>query len=277
MKKSLRKLVSLTVLSGLVLTTACGSASADAETENTDGATKLVIGASAIPHAEILANVKDDLAQEGIEIEIREFSDYTLMNQATVDGSLDANFFQHQPYLDEFNANSKEQLVAVGPVHIEPLGVYSDSLTSLDELKEGDKVAIPNDPTNEARALVLLEDNGIIKVSDRESTTLTPLDIVENPLNLEFIELDAAQLPRTINEVAISIINTNYALEGGFNPSSDALAIEDGTTSPYANVLVVPEGHENDDEVQKIYEAISSEDTRTFIEETYDGAIIPAF
>ncbi len=275
MKKIFKSAISLALLSTLVLTTACGSN--DQASVDEPDTTSLVVGATAMPHAEILNFVKDDLAEQGITLEVKEFTDYNLLNQATAEGSVDANFFQHQPYLDSFNENSSDKLVAVGPVHIEPLGVYSNNITSLDELKEGDKVAIPNDPTNEARALVLLEDAGLIKVNDRTSTLLTPLDIVENPLNLEFVELDAAQLARTMDDVAISVINTNYALEGGIDPVADALIMEDGTTSPYANVLVVPEGHENDPAVVALYDALTSDATRTFIEETYNGAVIPAF
>ncbi len=279
MKKIFKNVISLALLTSLVLTTACGSTdSQNTDEPQTNSETReIIVGATSVPHAEILNFVKEDLLEQGIDLTVKEFSDYNLINQATVEGSLDANFFQHGPFLESFNENSDDKLVSVGPVHIEPLGIYSESLTSIDELKEGDKVAIPNDPTNEARALVLLEDNGLIKVNDRESTTLTPLDIIDNPLNLEFVELDAAQLPRTLSEVAVSVINTNYALEAGFNPSNDALAIEDGTTSPYANVLVVKEGNENDEAIIALYDALTSEETRTFIEQTYEGAIIPAF
>ncbi len=275
MKKLFRKLLSVALLSSLVLTTACGGNSGKEAGKNDSN--KLVVGATAVPHAEILGLIKDDLLAEGVELEIKEFSDYTLINAATVDGSIDANFFQHTPFLDSFNASSKTKLVSVGPIHIEPLGLYSKKITKLDELKSGDKVAIPNDETNEARALLLLEDNGIIKVKDRTSTTITPIDIVENPLNLEFIELDAAQLPRTIDEVAASVINTNYALDAGFNPSKDAIIIEDGGNSPYANILVVTEGRQNEEAIQKLYKVMTSEKVKKFIEDNYSGAVIPAF
>ncbi len=275
MKKIFKNLLSVALLSSLVLTTACGGSNANNTGSN--GSNKLVVGATAVPHAEILNLIKDDLAAEGVELEVKEFSDYTLINAATVDGSINANFFQHTPFLESFNESSKTKLVSVGPVHIEPLGLYSNKITKIDEIKSGDKIAIPNDATNEARALVLLEDNGLIKVNDRTSTTLTPIDIVENPLNLEFIELDAAQLPRTIDEVAASVINTNYALEGGFNPAEDAIVIENGADSPYANILVVTDGKQSEEAIQKLYKAMTSEKVKKFIEENYEGAVIPAF
>ncbi len=275
MKKLFGKVLSVALLSSLVLTTACGESGAKDTVE--DGTTKLVVGATAVPHAEILGLIKDDLLADGVDIEIKEFSDYTLINAATVDGSIDANFFQHTPFLNSFNDNSATKLVSVGPIHIEPLGLYSNKIIRLEDLKDGDKIAIPNDETNEARALLLLEDNGLIKVKDRTSTTITPIDIVENPLNLKFIELDAAQLPRTIDEVAASVINTNYALEAGFNPSLDAIIIEDGGNSPYANILVVVEGRENEEAIEKIYKAMTTEKVKKFIEENYGGAVIAAF
>lgn len=281
MKKILKVLTTTAVVSSLILSTGCAnqnsSDSVDDSASNESGdIVEIIVGATSVPHAEILSVIQDDLEEEGVNLTIKEFTDYTLLNNATVEGSIDANYFQHTPYLDEFNANSDEQLVSVGPVHIEPLAVYSDSITSLDELQDGDKVSIPNDPTNEARALLLLEDNGIIKVDDRDSANLTPLNIVENSLNLEFVEMEAAQLPRTTGEVAMAVINTNYALEAGFD-IADALAIENGEDSPYANILVVKEGDENKEEIQLIYEALTSDEVKEFIESNYDGAVIPAF
>ncbi len=283
MKKLLKNALTATLLSSLLLVTACGSTPTTEDPAKTDDtgantqSSKLVVGATSVPHAEMLNLIKEDLAAEGVEIEIKEFTDYALLNPSTVDGSLDANFFQHTPFVEEFNANSDTKLVSVGPIHIEPIALYSESITSLDELKEGDKISIPNDPTNEARALLLLEDNGIIKVKDRTSVNITPLDIVENPLNIEFLELESAQLSRTINEVAASVINTNYALEAGFNPADDSIVMEDGANSPYANILVVKEGRENEEAIQKLYKAMTSEKVKTFIQETYNGDVIPAF
>lgn len=282
MKKIFRNVLTATIASSLLLATACGSSSAETEVPATDDTanaetTKLVVGATAVPHAEILNLVKEDLLAEGVELEVTEFTDYALLNPSTTDGSLDANFFQHTPFLDNFNANSDSKLVSVGPIHIEPLAVYSEKITSLDELKDGDKISIPNDDTNEARALLLLEDNGIIKVKDRNAAAITPIDIVENPLNIEFVELDSAQLPRTINEVAVSVINTNFALTAGYNPIDNSIVMEDGANSPYANILVVQEGRENEEAIQKLYAALTSEKVKTFIEENYAGAVIPAF
>lgn len=278
MKKLLKGILSATLISSILLTTGCGS-TPEEQTDNAqsnDATTTIVIGATVVPHAEILNFVKDDLAKEGINLEIKEFTDYTLLNPSTEDGSLDANFFQHTPFLDAFNETAKTKLVSVGAIHIEPLGAYSNAITSFDELKDGDKVGIPNDPTNEKRALLLLNDAGLIEV-DETLTDITPFDITNNPLNLEFVELDGAQLPRTIDEFAFSVINTNYALEAGFNPSTDAITIEDGTNSPYANILVVPEGHENDEAILKLYEALTTDAVREFILSTYEGAVIPAF
>lgn len=282
MKKLLKNALTTTLLASLLLTTSCGSSASttdESQSATTDAGepVKLVVGATAVPHAEILNEIKDDLLAEGVELEVVEFTDYALLNPSTVEGDLDANFFQHTPFLEAFNENSDEKLVSVGPVHIEPIALYSDSITSIDEIKEGDKISIPNDPTNESRALLLLEENGLIKVKDRESVNITPLDIVENPLNLEFVELEAAQLPRTMGEVTASIINTNIALEAGLVPADDAIIMEDGSDSPYANILVVKEGRENEEAIQKLYSAMTSDKVRDFINETYEGAVIPAF
>lgn len=292
MKKFLKTITTAFLVTTMLAVTACGN-SAETESESSEPTTetdavseaptenaesvKIVVGATSVPHAEILNYIKDDLLAEGIEMEIVEFTDYTLINPSTVDGSLDVNFFQHMPFLDEFNNTSDKKLVSLGPVHIEPIGLYSETITSLDELKEGDKIGIPNDPSNEQRALLLLEDNGLIKVSDRNSTSITPIDIVENPLNLEFIELDAAQLTGTLSEFSGSVINTNFAIEAGLNPANDSIIIEDGANSPYANVLVVLEGNENNEALLKLYEIISSDKVKQFIEENYGGDILAAF
>ncbi len=283
MKKLLKNVLTATLLSSLLLATSCGAGTTEGDTANdatgnTSGDTvKLVVGATAVPHAEILNFVKEDLLAEGIDLEVKEFSDYALLNPSTQDGSIDANFFQHTPYLEEYMANTGDALASVGPVHIEPIGLYSESIKSIDELKDGDKIAIPNDPTNEQRALLLLEDNGLIKVKDRTSLNITPLDIVENPLNLEFVELESAQIPRTVNEFACAIINTNFALEAGYIPAEDAIIIEDGANSPYANILVVKDGRQNEEAIQKLYKAMTSEKVKAFINEKYSGAVVPAF
>ncbi len=280
MKKLLKTLTTAFVLSSMIVVSSCGSSSQEesADATSTEGdLVKLTVGATIMPHAEILNIIKDDLLAEGIELDVKEYTDYSLINPSTIDGSLDANFFQHTPFLDEFNASSKDKLVSVGPVHIEPIGLYSDTITSLDELKDGDKIGIPNDPSNEQRALILLEDNGLITLKDRNSTSITPFDIVDNPKNLEFVELEAAQLPRTKGDFAAAVINTNFAVEAGLNPATDAIIIEDGANSPYANILVVPEGHENDEAIQKLYTAMTSEKVKQYIDETYGGSILAAF
>lgn len=291
MKKLLRTVTTTVLLSSMLAVTSCSSSSQDAASTETASetaatsetveqptkTTKLIVGATSMPHAEILNLIKDDLLAEGVEIEVKEFSDYVLLNPSTVDGSLDANFFQHTPYLDEFNATSDKKLVAVGPIHIEPIGLYSSTIKSLDELKDGDKIAIPNDPSNEQRALLLLEDNGVIKVKDRNSSNITPIDIVENPLNLEFTELDAALLSSTMSDFTAAVINTNFAVQAGLNPANDSIIIEDGATSPYANVLVVLEGNENNEAIQALYKAMTSDKVKQFIEENYKGDILSAF
>ncbi len=273
MKKLLRGILSATIMTSLLLTTACGGG----ESEDS-GVVKLEVGATAEPHAEILNFIKDDLEDEGIELVVKEFSSYELINPSTAEGSLDANFFQHTPFLESFNENSDDKLVSVGPIHIEPMGIYSEKITSLDEIKEGDKVSIPSDATNGPRALLLLEDQGLIEVENKDNISdISVLDITENPLNLDIIELDAAQLTRTMSDVTISVINTNYVLEAGLNPIEEAIVMEDGTDSPYSNILVVKEGRENEEAIQKLYEAMTSEKVREFILDEYQGAVIPAF
>lgn len=283
MKKLFNTLLATTITATLLLTTACGSSSSEntatatpSESANTSSETTLVIGATSIPHAEMLNYIKDDLLAEGVILEVKDMADYKLINPTTFDGSLDANFFQHQPYLDSWNKDASGDLVSVGPVHIEPLGAYSKSITDIKDLKDGDKVSIPNDASNETRALLLLQKAGVIDLPAKEN--LTPLDITSNPLNLEFVELEGPLLPRSIDEVSVAIINTNYALEGGFSPMKDALVIE-GSESPYTNILVVKSGRENDEAIQKVYKALTSEKMRTFLTDNpdYNGAIVPAF
>lgn len=259
--------------------TACGNKAET--TENTDANantnnTEIVVGATSVPHAEILNEVVDDLETQGITLSIKEFSDYSLLNRSLDEGEIDANFFQHKAYLDEDMKNSGAKLVSVGPIHTEPMGAYSKTITSLDELEDGAKVAIPNDASNGARALLLLAENGLITLKEGVAEGATVMDIEENPKNIEIMELDAATLPRTLDEVSMSVINTNYALAGGLNPMEDAIAFE-SIDSPYANILVVREGDENREEIQALYEALTTEEIRTFIEENYTGAIIPAF
>lgn len=242
---------------------------------NAQGAEKIIVGATPEPHALILEQIKPLLARDGVELEIREFTDYVTPNKSLDDGSLDANFFQHKPYLDSFNKEHKTNLISVAAVHIEPMGVYSKSIKSLDELKEGDLISIPNDPSNGVRALRILEENGVIKLKDGVEL-VSMQDIVENPKGLSFKELDAPQLARALSDVEASVINTNFALLAGLNPLNDAIAIED-KESPYANILVVKAGNENNPNIQKLINALQSEAVREFITEQYKGAILPSF
>ena len=262
--------LSLTAIVGLSLT-ACGS---DKKAEDNGNKTKIVVGASPVPHAEILEEAKSILKDKGYDLEIKTFDDYVLPNTATEEGSLDANFFQHAPYLETFNKEQNTHLVAGAKIHIEPMGAYSKKIKDISELKDGATVSIPNDGSNGARALKLLEANGLIKLSDSEIPSV--LDIKENPKNLEVIEMEAAQLPSTLEDVDLSIINTNFALDNNLNPLKDALFIE-GSDSPYANILVTKEGNENTEWFKALEEALTSDKIKTFIEEKYNGSIVPAF
>ena len=226
------------------------------ETETPAETTVLNVAASATPHAEILEVCVPILAEQGIDLQVHVYGDYVVPNTAVEEGAEDANYFQHVPYLDNFNAENGTHLVSVAGVHIEPMGIYAGKTASLEELADGASVAVPNDVTNEARALLLLEAQGLIKLSDDAGLDATPNDIVENPKNLTFTELEAAMVPNALTEVDIAVINVNYALEAGFNPMEDALAIED-SDSPYVNVLVVKEGNENNAAVQALVEALN--------------------
>ncbi len=238
----------------------------------------LRVGATPVPHAEILQFIKDNLAQQaGLELEIVNFTDYVQPNIALNDGQIDANFFQHVPYMEEFGAQRGINMVAVARVHIEPLGIYSNRVESLDAVPDGAVVAIPNDPTNGGRALQLLAANGLITLNEGAGTTATVRDIAANPKNLQIRELEAAQLPRALDDTTLAVINTNYALEAGLSPGEDALALESGENNPYANVLTVLEGHQNDPRVQKLAELLNSPEVKQFIEERYNGAVVPAF
>ncbi|MCL7942546.1 MetQ/NlpA family ABC transporter substrate-binding protein [Marinobacter sp. ATCH36] len=239
-------------------------------------AEELSVAATPVPHAEILEFVKPKLAEQGVELDVKVFTDYVQPNVQVDQKRMDANFFQHQPYLDEFNDGRGTNLVSVVGVHVEPFGAYSGRIDSLDELKDGDTVAIPNDPTNGGRALLLLQKAGVITLKDDSKITATPRDIADNPKNLEFKELEAATLPRILNQVDLALINTNYALEAGLNPTEDALVIE-GAESPYVNILVAHEDRADEEAIQKLAEALTSEDVRAFIEENYEGAVVPAF
>ena len=234
----------------------------------------IVVGATPVPHSEILEIAKPLLAKDGYTLEIKVFNDYVIPNKVTDSGEIDANFFQHSPYLAEFNKNQGTKLVSIGNIHIEPMGIYSKKIKALSELKEGDSVAIPNDPTNGGRALDVLATAGLIKLKDTQLKT--KLDIIENPKNLKVTELEAAQLPRVIEDFTIAVINTNYALPAGLNPSKDALSIE-SSNSPYANIIVVKAGNENSEKSKALLKAVKSEEVKKFITEKYKGAIVSTF
>ncbi|RMX04069.1 ABC transporter substrate-binding protein [Corticibacter populi] len=239
---------------------------------------KLVVGASPVPHAEILEQVVPVLKQQGIDLEIKEFTDYVLPNTAVEEKQLDANYFQHQPYLDSFNADRKTSIVAVpgGGIHVEPFGAYSKKIKAIDELRDGAIVAIPNDPTNSGRALLLLDKFGVIKLKDHSKISATPADIAENPKKLQFRELEAAILPRALDDVDLALINTNYALEAGLVPTQDALLIEGGD-SVYANFIATRADRVNDPAIGKLVQALRTPEVKAFIETKYKGAIVPAF
>lgn len=256
--------------------------SAPADAAAVSGATaeplKIKIGVSPAPHGDIIKFIQENLAAEaGLEIEIVEFTDYVQPNLALAQGEIDVNYFQHAPYLDDFNAEHNLELVPVVAVHIEPLGIYSSKISALDEIADGAVVAIPNDATNGGRALNLLAANGLITLPEDASFTATVNDIVDNPKNLDIVELEAAQLVRSLEDTTIAVINGNYALEGGLNPSADALALESGEDNPYANILVANKGHENDENVQLLAKLLTSSEVMQFIEEKYSGSVIPAF
>lgn len=270
MKKFLA--IALTLVLALSLFTACGNGGADDKT--------IVIAASPTPHAEILKIAKEELAKEGYTLEIKEFSDYVVPNTATEDGEVDANYFQHTPYLNTFNAENGTHLVSVAAIHYEPFGIYPGTKTDLSAVAEGDKISIPNDGSNRARALLLLEANGLIKLKEGVGMEATVLDIVENPMKLDIIEMEAAQLPNTRDSVAYSVINGNYALGAGLSAGKDALATEDAASvsaTTYANILVVKEGNENNPKIQALVKAMTSSAVRDYINKTYDGAVVPIF
>lgn len=274
MKKNILKTISLGLAA--VLSTAflagCGG-----NGESNDKVIK--VGASPSPHAEILEQVKDIVKEKGYTLEIVEYNDYVIPNTATEEGELDANFFQHSPYLENFNEENKTHLVSVAGVHFEPLGLYSATAKEVSELKEGAVIAVPNDTTNEARALLLLESNGLITLKEGAGVNATVKDITENPLNLEIKEIEAAQLARSLQDVDAAVINGNYAIDGGLKVE-DAIAVEGSTSvaaETYTNVLVVKEGHENDEKIKVLIDSLLSDEVKKFIEENYNGAVVPVF
>ena len=282
-----KKLLSLLLVLTLFLSLAACCGSADDSGAADDGAATeagsdaaetvtLTVAASPTPHAEILNQCVPILAEQGIELVVNEYSDYVVPNTAVEDGDEDANYFQHLPYLEEFNETRGTHLVSVAGVHIEPMGIYAGLVSSLEDLPDGAVIAVPNDATNEGRALLLLEAQGLITLDDSSNLTATPNNIVDNPKNLEFQELEAATIPSVLADVDLAVINSNYALGAGLNPTTDALAIE-SSDSPYVNVLVVKEGNENNEAIQALVDALHSDTIRDYITETFDGAVVPAF
>ena len=236
----------------------------------------LTVAASPVPHAEILEFVKPALAKEGVDLKVKVFTDYIQPNVQVAEKRLDANFFQHQPYLDEFNKAKGTHLINVAAVHLEPLGAYSSKYKKLDEIKDGSTVVIPNDATNGGRALLLLDKAGLITLKDKTNILSTPKDITANPKKLKFRELEAATIPRVLTQVDLALINTNYALEAKLNPETDALVIE-GSDSPYVNILVARPDDKDSADMQKLVAALHSPEVKAFILEKYKGAIVPAF
>jgi D-methionine transport system substrate-binding protein len=252
----------------IVALAAVAAFSAQAETLN--------VAATAVPHAELLEFVKPQLAEQGVTLNVKVFTDYVQPNIQVAEKRLDANFFQHQPYLDEFNKGKGTDLVSVAGVHIEPFGAYSSKHKSLEALPNGANVVIPNDATNGGRALLLLAKAGVISLKEGAGITATPKDIADNPKHIKVRELEAATLPRVLTQVDLALINTNYALEAKLNPTEDALVIE-GSESPYVNILVARPDNKDSDAMQKLAAALHSEEVRKFIEEKYKGAVVPAF
>lgn len=259
-------------------TTAAEAESREAEAK-TDDLKELTVGASPAPHAEILEAAREELAKKGYDLKIVEYTDYVQPNLALDAGDLDANYFQHLPYLEQFNEERGTKLVSAGKIHYEPFGIYAGKTATLDALADGAKVAVPNDATNEARALLLLEAQGLLKLADGAGLKATKTDIVENPKNLDILEVEAAQVPRSLPDVDIAVINGNYAIEAGLKVS-DALAVEASDSeaaTTYGNVVAVQEGKEDDEKTKALIEALTSDAVKEYMEQTYEGAVVPLF
>ena len=265
-KKTIGILLTAALIAGVF--SGCGSKSDDKT---------IKVGACVTPHAEILNSVKDKLAEEGWDLEVVEYNDYVLPNTALEDGELDANYFQHKPYLDDFNEENGTHIVGVANVHFEPMAIYAGKTASLDDVADGASVAVPNDTTNEARALLLLEAQGLISLNEDAGVQATVLDITDNPHNLEIKELEAAQVAKSIQDVDFAVINGNYAIEAGLTDplaveASDSLAAE-----TYANLIAVKEGNEDSEKTKALVNAVLSDDVRDYINENYEGVVVPVF
>ena len=265
-KKTIGILLTAALIAGVF--SGCGSKSDDKT---------IKVGACVTPHAEILNSVKDKLAEEGWDLEVVEYNDYVLPNTALEDGELDANYFQHKPYLDDFNEENGTHIVGVANVHFEPMAIYAGKTASLDDVADGASVAVPNDTTNEARALLLLEAQGLISLNEDAGVQATVLDITDNPHNLEIKELEAAQVAKSIQDVDFAVINGNYAIEAGL---TDPLAVETSDSlaaETYANLIAVKEGNEDSEKTKALVNAVLSDDVRDYINENYEGAVVPVF
>ncbi|MFJ2258757.1 MetQ/NlpA family ABC transporter substrate-binding protein [Streptomyces sp. NPDC087844] len=258
---------------GLALT-ACGAEGEGSGGGGDGGA--LIVGATAVPAGEVLSYIKKDLAaKNGLDLEIKEFTDYVLPNTALQEGSLDANLYQNEPFLDDFNKSKGTDLVPVVDAYLPPMGVYSKKVQDVADLPDGVTVAVPSDITNEGRALKLLASEGIITLKAGAGTTASPADIVKNPKNLKFKELEPAQLPRSLDDVAAAVINNNYAQDAGLSPADDAVLLESAKNNPYANLLAVKKGNEDDPRVEKLARLLTSDEVRKFIQDKYKGSVLP--
>ena len=282
--KNIKKLwaIAAVLVLALAALTACGGGSSSDSAESTDAADAdktITVAASPTPHAEILNSAKDVLAKDGWTLEVKEFDDYVQPNVATTDGDVDANYFQHVPYLDEYNAQNGTKLVSVAGIHYEPMGVYAGTKKSFDELADGDKVGIPNDATNGARALLLLQDNGVIKLKDGAGVTATEQDIAENPKNITIVPLEAATIPASLPDLALGVINANYAI-GADLKINEALATEAADSlaaDTYVNVIVVNEENKDSEKTKALVAALQTDEVKKFITDTYAGAVQAKF
>lgn len=272
MKKLVLALLALVSIA--VVAAGCGGGEKKADSGSKE--VTLKVGATAVPHAEILNTIKDKLAKEGVKLEVIEFTDYVKPNLSLNDKELDANFFQHKPYLDSFVADRGFKLVSAGNVHIEPMGIYSKNVKDINAVPNGAKIAIPNDPSNGGRALAILEAAKLLKLKDGVGVKATVGDIVGNDKKLQIVEIEAALLPRSMDDTDLSVINSNFAMEAKLNPVKDSLFTEP-KDSPYANIVAIREGDEKRPEIQKLMQALTSPEVKKFIEEKYKGAVVPAF
>jgi D-methionine transport system substrate-binding protein len=283
MSRNIKKLLLAVIVLTLALGASVGCSNQEKEESTTNDVKettnkgKIIVAASSTPHAEILEQIVQDLAAQGYELEITEFSDYVQPNLVLESGDVDANFFQHKPYLDDFNKEQGTHIVSVAAIHYEPLAIYPGKSSDLANIPEGASIAVPNDTTNEARALLLLETNGLIKIKDGAGLQATKNDIVENQHNIDIVELEAAQVSRVVGEVDFVVLNGNYALDAGFDVAIDSVAKEEQDSEAaqtYANILCVKEGDENREDIKALVEALKSEKVKTYIADTYKGAVI---